>query len=116
MNKQLSQNFTNPVVGSSLKGYESGNADAFLEKLIPNGVGLLFVAGSLFFFFQLIWGAVSWVLSGGDKGTLESAKNRLTSAIIGFVLLIASFALIGLIEDFFKINILSIDMGPLFIR
>ncbi|MFZ3301484.1 MAG: hypothetical protein WA152_02075 [Microgenomates group bacterium] len=115
MKYQLAQNFTNPVVGSSLKGYESGNADRFLEKFIPNGVGLLFVAGALFFFFQLIWGAVSWILSGGDKGSLEAAKNRLTSAVIGFVLLIASFALIGLIESFFKIDILSIDIGPLFI-
>ena len=115
MNNLLSQNFTNPVVGSSLKGFESGNADSFLEKLIPNGVTLIFVGGSIFFFFQLIWGAVSWVISGGDKGSLESAKNRLSHAIIGFVLLIASFALIGLIENFFKINILRIDMSALFI-
>lgn len=115
MNNLLAQNFTNPVVGSSLRSYESAKADTFLEKLVPNGVGLLFVAGSVFFFFQLIWGAVSWVLSGGDKGSLESAKNRLSHAIIGFVLLIASFALIGIIENFFDINILRIDMGTLFI-
>lgn len=115
MNKLLSQNFTNPVVGSSLKNFESGSADSFLEKFIPNGVGLLFVAGAVFFFFQLLWGAASWILSGGDKGSLESAKSRLTNAAIGFVLLIASFAIIGFIEDFFKIKILSIDIGPLFI-
>lgn len=115
MNKLLTQNFTNPVVGSSLKSYETGSADTFLERLIPNGVTLLFISGSVFFFFQLIWGAVSWVLSGGDKGSLEAAKNKISHAAIGFVLLIASFALIGLIENFFKIKILSIDISTLFI-
>lgn len=115
MNNKLSQNFTNPIVGSSLKKYESTKADAFLEKFIPNGIGLLFVVGSLFFFFQFVWGAVSWTMSGGDKASLEASKSRLTNSIIGFVLLIASFAIIGFIENFFRIDILSIDIGPLFI-
>lgn len=115
MNNNLAQNFTNPIVGSSLKGYETSSPDSFLKKFVPNGVGLMFVAGATFFFLQLVWGAVSWILSGGDKGSLESAKNRLTNAAIGFVLLIASFAIIGFIENFFDINILSIDIGPLFI-
>ena len=65
---------------------------------------------------MLLWGAISWILSGGDKAGLESAKGRITNAIVGFVLLIGTFAIVKLIETFFGIDILSIDIGPLVIQ
>lgn len=106
---------TNPALGNLNK---IGGTDGlgFFEKLIPSAVGLLFIVGGVSFFFMLVWGAISWILSGGDKAHLESAKGRITSAVMGIILLIASFAIVGLIETFFNINILSIDIGPLFIR
>jgi hypothetical protein len=74
----------------------------------------LFLVQLLFFMF--IWGAVSWILSGGDKAKIESAKGKITSALVGLVLMIATFAIVKLIETFFGINILSIDIGPLVIQ
>jgi hypothetical protein len=65
---------------------------------------------------MLLWGAVSWILSGGDKASLEGAKNKITNAFVGLILLIGSFAIIKLIEGFFNINILLIDIGPLVIQ
>lgn len=109
-----SGNFTNPFLKeSSLEGL---TGKLFLEKLLPRGVGLLFVFGAVAFFFMFIWGAITWILSGGDKTGVESAKNKITNALIGFVLMIGVFAVINLIERFFDINILSIDIGPLIIR
>ena len=112
----LAQKFTNPVVGDTLKSLEKGESDQFLTTFLPKGISLLLIVGSLGFFFMLVWGAVTWILSGGDKAGVESAKNKITSALIGFVVLMATFAIIGLIETFFNIKILSIDIAPLFIR
>ncbi len=104
---------------SSLNMFQSigpGGSSKFIEVFVPKFVGLLYVFGGLSFFFMLLWGAVSWILSGGDKASLEGAKNKITNAFVGLILLIGSFAIIKLIEGFFNINILLIDIGPLVIQ
>lgn len=103
----------NPLLGDSL-GSISG-VD-FFSQLIPKAIGLLFVFGALAFFFMFLWGAISWILSGGDKAHVENAKGRITSAIVGFILMISTFAVVRLIETFFGVDILSIDIGPLVIQ
>lgn len=112
----ISQKFTNPVVGNTLIGLEASEPSQFLSIFIPKFVGLIFVAGGVGFFLMFVWGAVTWILSGGDKAGVESAKNRISNALIGLILLIASIAIIKLIQKFFNINILSIDIGPLVIQ
>lgn len=108
---------TNPIFGGTLQSFiTNNNPEGFLALFIPNIVGLLFVFGGVAFFFMFVWGAVTWILSGGDKAGVEAAKGRITSALIGVVLLLSSFAIIGLIETFFGVNILTIDIGPLVIK
>ncbi len=94
----------------------SGGATMFIGKLIPSLIGFLFMAGSIIFLIMFIWGAVSWILSGGDKAHVENAKGRITNALIGLVLMVSTFAIVKLIEAFFNINILLIDIGPLVIQ
>lgn len=107
---------TNPTLGNILNSKLTVEPSIYFQELIPRGVGWLFVFGSLAFFFMFIWGAVTWILSGGDKAGVESARNKITNALIGFVLMIGSFAIIKLIETFFGIDILLIDIGPLIIQ
>lgn len=104
---------TNPLLGD---GLNSLSGESFIGQFIPKTIGLLFVFGALAFFFMFLWGAISWILSGGDKAHVESAKGRITSALVGLVLMVSVFAIVGLIETFFNINILSIDIGPLVIQ
>ena len=110
---------TNPLfkgkLYEGLVSYQSGGS-AFFELILPKLVGISLVIGSVSFFFMFLWGGVSWILSGGDKGHVEAARSRITNALIGFVLMISVFALAKLIEAFFGINILSIDIGPLIIQ
>lgn len=105
--------------GTQLENFQIGGAGGstdFLAHFLPSFIGLLLTFGAIAFFFMLLWGAVSWILSGGDKAHLEAAKSRITSAIVGMVLLIGSFAIVKLIETFFDVNILLIDIGPLVIQ
>lgn len=104
----------NPALGPSLQGYlgtEGGSG--FFSAILPRAVALVFVVGALIFFFMLVWGAISWISSGGDKQALESARGRITSALVGLVLLFVALAIIKFIESFFGINILTLDIGPL---
>lgn len=103
---------TNPVLGNL--GKESGSS--YFAKAIPAGIGLAFVVGTLIFLFVLIAGAIQWISSGGDKQALEGARSKITNALIGIVLLFAAFAIINVIQSFFHISILTLDIGPLVIQ
>jgi len=76
-----------------------------------------FVVGAIIFLFMLISGAITWITSGGDKNAVEAARGRVTSAIVGIVVLFVTFAAITLIENFFGgINILDLNLGDLYIK
>ncbi|MBL7036901.1 hypothetical protein ISR94_03660, partial [Candidatus Microgenomates bacterium] len=47
---------------------------------------------------------------------IEGARGRITSALVGVVILFSTFALIKIVETFFGIDILTIDIGPLVIQ
>ncbi len=73
-------------------------------------IGLGFVIGILIFFFVMIAGAIQWITSGGDKAAIEGARGKIVNAIVGIVILFALFAIIGVIENFFGLDILSLDI------
>ena len=111
---KLTQNtITNPALGSSL---QSQTGVEFFQDLVPRMVGLAFLIGVLIFFFIMIMGAIQWISSGGDKAAVEGARGKITNAIVGVVILLSLFALLKIIEDFFGINILALDIGPLIIQ
>jgi len=111
------QDIKNPLIKGTLQNlFEAPDVAILFSELLPNIIGLILVFGAVAFFFMLLWGAVSWIISGGDKAHIESAKARITSALIGLVLMLSTFAIVKLIEAFFGIDILSIDIGPLVIQ
>lgn len=105
----------NPAIGK-LNDLAGKTGVGFFQKLLPSAIGLLFVVGIVIFIFMILLGAIGWISSGGDKAALEGAKGKISNAIIGLVILLSTFALFKLIETFFGINILTIDIGPLIIQ
>lgn len=109
------QGITNPALGKTLQGLLSGTDPGitFLQKVIPNFIGLAFIVGVLVFFFTFIWGAISWIMSSGDKAAVEGARSRITNAIVGLGILFSLYAIINIIETFFGTNIITLDIGVL---
>lgn len=105
-----------PIVNPALENIQNKSGIVFFQDLLPALVTLCFVIGSLIFFFFLITGAITWMTSGSDKTKLESARGRLSNAIVGFVLLLVVFAIVQIIEKFFNINILLLDIEAIKIR
>ncbi len=107
----------NPIFGDKLEGFlQNADSTTFLGVFLPNLITLIFIFGAVAFLFMFLVGALQWILSGGDKGKVEAARGRITSALIGIVLLLSTYAIIKLVELFFGISILSIDIDPLFIK
>lgn len=103
---------TNPVLG----GLNNLTGEQFFQKFLPSIVGIIFTIGFITFFFVFLLGAIQWISSGGDKAAVDAARGKITNAIIGVVILISAIAIVKLIEQFFGINILVLDIGPLKIQ
>jgi hypothetical protein len=57
--------------------------------------------GGILVLIYFLWGALSWITSGGEKGKIEEARNRITQAALGLVILVGSYAIIGFISELF---------------
>jgi len=111
-NPSYKGSIVNPTLGDL--GKETGVS--FFQKLIPALVNILLIGGALVFFFVLVTGAIQWISSGGDKQAIENARSKITNALIGIVILFTVFAIVRLIEYFFGISILTLDIASLTIQ
>ena len=73
--------------------------------VVRNLVIIAFFAAGLFFFFQLLVGGISWINAGGDPKAMESARTRITNAIIGLAIVAASFGIALIVTTALGINI-----------
>ena len=99
--------FNNPALGT-LSGW---SGTQFFSSLVPALLSMFLVVGVVIFLFNLILGGIEWTSAGGDKGKLESAKQKLSNAIIGITILLSFFAILSLVECFFGIGLRNINIG-----
>ena len=106
---QLLAQIRNPVLpaviggGTGTDSYLSGGSA--LGTLISHVVGGLLVAGFLLSFVFLLMGGFTWITSAGDKTKLEKARDEITNAIVGIIIVAASYALATLIAKFFGLDL-----------
>ena len=58
-------------------------------------------------FIFLLIGGIRWIMAGGDEKAVAGARGTITAALIGLVIVLVAYAIIRLIEVFFKVNIIS---------
>ena len=78
--------------------------------IVSGLIRLILVIASLVFFFILVVGGITWIASGGDKAKTEEARNRITAALVGLVIVFAAWAIVQLINVFFGIDIFSLTI------
>ncbi len=71
-----------------------------MGTLISGLLNFVIIIAALLVFIYLLWGGIEWITSGGDKGKTESARNKITSAIIGLIVLAAAWALLTIVLNF----------------
>ena len=60
-------------------------------------VSLLFVIGIIIAVAFLIYGGIKWILSGGDKSAVESARNHIVAAVVGLVIVLSAFFILNIV-------------------
>lgn len=76
-------------------------------SIIGGVIRFIIVAAFIIAFVMLVVGGIRWIFAGGDEKAVAGARNTITAALIGLVIVLAAFALIRLVETFFGIQILT---------
>ncbi len=71
--------------------------------LIGSIVGIALTLATLAAFLFLIWGGIQWITSGGDKAGVESAQHRIQAALLGLLIVFATWALFSVVGKFLGI-------------
>lgn len=71
-----------------------------IGSLINGGLTLIMIVGAFLVLVYLILGGIEWITSGGDKSKTESAQNKITNAVIGLIILAASYAILLIVLNF----------------
>ncbi len=107
MNKLLAQTNINLKV-------PGGNTGAVNSLTIGQVIGALIkislVIAAIVFFFMLVVGGIRWIMSGGDKGQTEAARNQITAALIGLVIVFAAWAIAQLVGTFFGVDVFNLTI------
>lgn len=100
-NQYLSQslNFGSQTISGPL----DSSVDS-LGKIITKLLGFLMPMAGIVLLFVLISGGYDYIISQGNADKVKSAQGKITSGIIGFILLIISFLVVRLIAVIFGLG------------
>ena len=88
-------------VDAKAAGFSITDLGKLIQSLLTVTLGIV----GLLVFIYLIWGGIEWITAGGDKSKTESARSKLTNAIIGLAIVAAAFAISQVLSTFFGIKV-----------
>lgn len=80
---------------------------ANLEIILSNVLGLMTTIGAIFFVVYFVMAAVEWITAGGESGKITNARNKMMQGVLGLIILVAAYGIIGLIGSLVGISILN---------
>lgn len=81
-----------------------------LGKIIGWGINILLVIVVLLSFSFILWGALNWITSEGDKTKVESARKTIIFAVVGLVVAFLAFFVINVAGSLFGIDLLKLSL------
>jgi hypothetical protein len=81
--------------------------------IVSNIITILMILAVVIAVIYLIWGGVQWILSGGDKSKVESARNAIIGSIIGLVIVFLAYFIVSVVAGTFGIQINNLTLPKL---
>lgn len=106
--------FAENIIDTQKSSAGLGNVTSLtVTGLISGIIRLLVIAAAVIFFFMLVIGGIKWIMSGGDKGKTEEARNQITAALVGLVVVFSAWAIAQLIKTLFGVDIFALEIKSL---
>lgn len=89
-------------------------AMAEFSPLISGALQIVMIIAALICFVYLVWGGIEWMTSGGEKSAVANARQRISAAFVGLLIVLAAWAIIRLLEYLFGFSILQFEFPKLY--
>jgi len=94
-----------------LEGLQPGMSTAIFTRTISLIVGVMTIIAAIWFTFTLITGAIGLITGGGDKAALEASRRKITTGLIGLVIVIVAVFIVDILGFLLGFpRILNIDV------
>lgn len=80
-------------------GYDMGN-ERDVERTIANTINIVLGLVGVLFIGLMLYGGYNWMTAGGNEEKVKKAKGTVTEAAIGFIVVIAAYAISYFVLDF----------------
>lgn len=104
---QFGDGITSPSQAYTEGGTTQEGVLANFDLIISNLLGLFTILGALIFVIYFLMAAIQWITAGGDAGKLTEAREKIVQGIIGLIILVAAYGILGLIGTLVGIDILN---------
>ncbi len=102
INKAHAQGSFSVNIGDETSSRVAINSD--LGTFVSRSVSAIILVAGLATLIYLLLGGVQWISSGGDKGKIEEARNKITGGIVGLGIVASAWAVYLLVDYFFGIG------------
>ena len=101
-----------PFRGFGKLGLEGESGEGAIDtfaKFISSAIGLLTIVAIIWFIFVLFAGAMGMMSAGGDKAALETSRKRITTGLVGLVVVILGIFIVDLVGTLIGIPVLNLE-------
>lgn len=82
-------------------------AGAKLNLIFSIVIGGITLFAAIFFIVYFLLGALQWLTSGGMQERLEKAKKQITAAVIGMIIVVATYSITFIVSSVLGLKILN---------
>ncbi len=90
-----------------MPGFKSGTAANNFGNLVAGIMNVVMALSLLLVLLYLVWGAIEWITAGGEKGKIETARNKITNAMIGIIILSGILAIFKFVQYLLGVEIIT---------
>lgn len=110
----FAQTGVNPCPTNSNQFFKLCSLEASsIGRVINTAVVVILVAAVLIALFFLLWGAIRWILSGGDKAKVETARSTIIAAIVGLIIAFLAYFILQIVLSIFGLDLAQLQLPVL---
>lgn len=103
-----------PPDGTFFKLCQNGNIS--IGTIVGTIINILLVVAVVLALIFLVWGGIKWILSGGDKAGVESARGTIIAAVVGLIVTFAAYIILNVVLGLFGLGTASTIVLPTLIK
>lgn len=95
------------ILAGSNPADSTANALTNVEIIISRILGGLTTLATIFFIIYFVLGTFGWITAGGDSSKINKARDEMVQGVLGMIVVIVTYVLIGLIGNVIGLDVLN---------